>query len=424
MKSVIFVVLYLSVASSLRCPSQWKSYRSNCYKSFPQSKLFWDASNFCRQQQFYSLDATQSGDNIHSELVSIHSLAENTFVYSLVPPRRTIFLGLYHKVDEGQRTWHWTDGTPFDYSRWAPNQPDPSHQKFGTMWNERFPQQWDDADWVQTGGVPFVCKVKAANCLIAPGELISDSRDCLNGGKLVGTSCECPTPYACIDCSWYNGCSSNPCQNGGTCENKDHSYSCKCVDGFTGTNCEIYKGCMQFPCLNDGDCMKHPNKSIFICTCPEDYTGVTCQTYIGHCQDEPCQNEATCHSISVSPFYVCQCKPPYVGINCTATSYDCLSNPCLNGGSCVTNDRLNKTSCLCPSTYFGTNCELQKRTETSAVVGTGGSQSNSNNNVHASFIGVTIALIAIIVILVAYIIRVRSRRYIDKDASFVRFNAE
>ena len=32
---------------------------------------------------------------------------------------------------------------------------------------------------------------------------------------------------------------SNPCQNGGTCQNKKGTYHCSCPDGITGFNCEI-----------------------------------------------------------------------------------------------------------------------------------------------------------------------------------------
>ena len=39
----------------------------------------------------------------------------------------------------------------------------------------------------------------------------------------------------CIDA---DECVSNPCGNGGTCEDKDNEYSCECAAGFHGVNCE------------------------------------------------------------------------------------------------------------------------------------------------------------------------------------------
>lgn len=34
-------------------------------------------------------------------------------------------------------------------------------------------------------------------------------------------------------------CSSNPCQNGGTCEDKVNKYSCNCPLPYIGVNCEV-----------------------------------------------------------------------------------------------------------------------------------------------------------------------------------------
>ena len=34
-------------------------------------------------------------------------------------------------------------------------------------------------------------------------------------------------------------CTSRPCQNGGHCFGRVHSYQCHCQEGYTGENCQI-----------------------------------------------------------------------------------------------------------------------------------------------------------------------------------------
>ncbi|VDL78707.1 unnamed protein product [Nippostrongylus brasiliensis] len=64
-------------------------------------------------------------------LTSIHSLAENTFVNEIAESGNDYgdgydltWIGLTQANYPASSTWTWTDGTPFDYKDWGPNQPD------------------------------------------------------------------------------------------------------------------------------------------------------------------------------------------------------------------------------------------------------------------------------------------------------------
>lgn len=81
-------------------------------------------------------------------------------------------------------------------------------------------------------------------------------------------------------------CSSNPCQNGGTCENLPGHYTCHCpFDNHSGTfyggrNCsDILLGCAHHQCLNNGICIPHfqNGQHGFSCLCPSGYTGSLCE---------------------------------------------------------------------------------------------------------------------------------------------------
>ncbi|XP_015810319.3 cubilin [Nothobranchius furzeri] len=114
-------------------------------------------------------------------------------------------------------------------------------------------------------------------------------------------------------------CSSNPCQNGGTCLNLLNSYHCLCPSNWAGHNCATD--------VNE------------------------CQVYSDTLQG--CQNGATCENKPGS--FTCNCSPEWSGRLCTVRYDDCRNagqDLCVHG-LCIDADRVvpgqPKYQCICES---------------------------------------------------------------------------
>lgn len=116
-----------------------------------------------------------------------------------------------------------------------------------------------------------------------------------------------------------DSCSSNPCQNGGTCLKLLNSYHCVCPSNWAGSNCATD--------VNE------------------------CQVYLG--TTHGCQNGATC--VNTPGSFTCNCAPEWNGNLCTVRYDDCKNQGqdlCVHG-MCIDSDRTvpgqPKYQCICES---------------------------------------------------------------------------
>uniref|UniRef100_A0A672HTS6 Cubilin (intrinsic factor-cobalamin receptor) n=1 Tax=Salarias fasciatus TaxID=181472 RepID=A0A672HTS6_SALFA len=108
-------------------------------------------------------------------------------------------------------------------------------------------------------------------------------------------------------------CSSNPCQNGGTCLNTLNSYHCICPHSWAGPNCasdvnecEVHAGTLQ-GCQNGASCTNTPGS--FICTCSPEWSGSLCTDRYDDCRNA--EQDLCAHGICIDADRVVAGQPKY-----------------------------------------------------------------------------------------------------------------
>lgn len=166
-----------------------------------------------------------------------------------------------------------------------------------------------------------------------------------------------------------NECSSNPCQNGGTCTDLYNSFQCQCPDGWTGTTCSqdvnecsIIQGTPD-ACQNGGTCQNIQGS--YRCLCTSDWYGAKCTiqyddcTTASHdmlCDHGYCVNEP--RVVAGQPKYSCICYDGWTTDSsssnpaCSVDVNECDDSPCFAGVTC-TNVAGAYYCGNCPSGYTG-----------------------------------------------------------------------
>uniref|UniRef100_A0A8C1I6Q0 Cubilin (intrinsic factor-cobalamin receptor) n=1 Tax=Cyprinus carpio TaxID=7962 RepID=A0A8C1I6Q0_CYPCA len=119
------------------------------------------------------------------------------------------------------------------------------------------------------------------------------------------------------------------------------------------------KTCSSNPCQNAGTCLNLLDA--FHCLCPDNWQGPTCAVDVNECQvfaGTPlgCQNGATC--VNTPGSYTCTCTPEWYGPHCTSRYDDCAGGSqdlCVHG-LCIDSDRVNpnepKYKCICDAGWM------------------------------------------------------------------------
>ena len=106
--------------------------------------------------------------------------------------------------------------------------------------------------------------------------------------------------------SEINECDSNPCQNGGTCEDGIESFLCSCPFGYESDQCQTGK-------IKAFIYIFRKYEMIFTLQ-PCNFNMLLFNSEINECDSNPCQNGGTCKDDIAS--FSCSCPTGYEGDQC------------------------------------------------------------------------------------------------------------
>lgn len=171
------------------------------------------------------------------------------------------------------------------------------------------------------------------------GDLLSPGAG--TSGTCSGAVCDCAGGYTGLYClnDDEKNCNptNDPCDPTHTllCEDTGlgadvaatERYTCHCETGYTGDLCDTaILACDSNPCMNGGTCNDIPFD--FDCDCPPEWTGTTCTEDVDECTvADPCVR-GTCVNILAGGGYTCTCDIGSTGTNCDCSDWGAFSTGC------------------------------------------------------------------------------------------------
>ncbi|XP_059167257.1 macrophage mannose receptor 1-like isoform X2 [Physella acuta] len=139
-------------------PNQDSVYRDSCFHLTTNASLEWTQAN---------RTCVQQGRN----LLSLHSLVDNEFLYKLASAYRTnsdyregmsntLAIGLHR--DNRENKFVWTDNTPYNFSKWRRGEPTFFYKNLSEKCTEMYINsgEWNDIPCVNVKMFGFVCQSK------------------------------------------------------------------------------------------------------------------------------------------------------------------------------------------------------------------------------------------------------------------------
>jgi len=133
--------------------SQWNDYGGSydayaiCQKSETVPAIVWSEcyGNSCYYKtpsEMSWIEANMTCVGLGVELASVHSDAENTFLFNFCGYDSDCWIGLTDEQAEGY--WEWTDGSDFDYENWGSGQPNNYWSQNYVIFDPSKNGQWND----------------------------------------------------------------------------------------------------------------------------------------------------------------------------------------------------------------------------------------------------------------------------------------